>query len=100
MQCVAICIKNACNNKTILRLDKQDFIEYWDSIVKSMNAAIDFFLKHFGVVVSKLLPYDILLVPFTYYFYGANNKTPSEQKIKYLKDYFLRSVFNQRFTEG
>lgn len=100
LQCVAICIKNACNNKTILRLDKQDFIEYWDSIVKSMNAAIDFFLKHFGVVVSKLLPYDILLVPFTYYFYGANNKTPSEQKIKYLKDYFLRSVFNQRFTEG
>ena len=100
LQCVAICIKNACNNKTILRLDKQDFIEYWDSIVKSMNAAIDFFLKHFGVVVSKLLPYDALLVPFTYYFYGANNKTPSEQKIKYLKDYFWRSVFNQRFTEG
>lgn len=65
LQCVAICIKNACNNKTILRLDKQDFIEYWDSIVKSMNAAIDFFKKHFGVVVSKLLPYDALLVPFT-----------------------------------
>ena len=43
LQCVAICIKNACNNKTILRLDKQDFIEYWDSIVKSMNAAVDFF---------------------------------------------------------
>ena len=59
-----------------------------------------FFKKHFGVVVSKLLPYDALLVPFTYYFYGANNKTPSEQKIKYLKDYFWRSVFNQRFTEG
>ena len=42
-----------------------------------INKAIEFFKKHFGVVVSKLLPYDALLVPFTYYFYENNNKTPS-----------------------
>lgn len=101
LQCVAICIKKSCKNKEILKLGKKDFIENWNSITKSMKAAIDCFRnKHFGATVSKLLPYDALLVPFTYYFYINNNKSPDGDKLKYLKDYFWRSVFNQRFTEG
>ena len=101
LQCVAMCLKKSCKNKIILKLKREDFVNSWDSIVKSMNAAIEFFQKAFGIAVSKLLPYDALLVPFTYFFYLNKNKTPSKEiTIKYLKDYFWRCVFNQRFTEG
>ena len=100
LQCMAICKNKSCKNRDILHLEKKFFIDNWDSIVKSMNAAIDYMKAHFGVQVSKLLPYDALLVPFTYYFYTNKNKTPNEDARKKLQDYFWRTVFNQRFTEG
>lgn len=100
LQCVSICLKNSCKNKDILNLKKSDFIDNFESIKKSMSKAIDYLKNPFGAVASKILPYDALLVPFTYYFYNNNNKTPNEFAREHLRDYFWRCVLNQRFTEG
>ena len=101
LQCIAICLKKSCKNKIILKLDKKDFLENWESIIKSLKAAIEHFRSKYGAIASKLLPYDALLVPFTYYFHkNENKKIGDDKKAKHLQDYFWRCVFNQRFTEG
>lgn len=102
LQAVSICLNSSrsCKNKDIFAIKKDDFIANWDAVIKSINASIDHFKNHYGIAVSKLLPYDALIVPFTYFFFNNNNKKPTEKQDLYLRDYFWRCVFNQRFTEG
>lgn len=104
LQAIAMCINKttmnkSCKRKDILKLDKQQFIKGWEDVDKAFDEAIDYFKSFFNIPVSKLLPYDALLVPFVYYFY-INKKKPEGKSATYLKDYFWRAVFSKRFTEG
>ncbi len=49
--------------------------------------------------MSQLLPYDGLLVPFTYYFYNHKDRPINEQQ-SLLQDYFWRVVLNSRFSNS
>lgn len=101
MQCVSACIKHGCKNKDILSIDKVSFSSTWPEVIKSLNKAIDYLRTNYGVAASKMLPYDSLLVPYTYFFYkNGNKKINDENTKKYLQDYFWRCVMTQRFTEG
>lgn len=99
LQAVAICSQNACGRNDILHLPREDFIQIWDKVDKAFDNAIDYFKSMYGIPVSKLLPYDSLLVPFVYYFYKHPTK-PSGKAKEYLMDYFWRTVIGTRFTEG
>ncbi|HIT90411.1 MAG TPA: hypothetical protein IAC41_08350 [Candidatus Merdenecus merdavium] len=82
-----------------MSIDKQAFIDAWNDVDKAFDEVIDFMKSNYGIPVSKLLPYDALLVPFVYYFY-KNKKKPEGENARNLKDYFWRCVLNKRFTEG
>ena len=99
LQAVAICIQKSCKRKEILKLDKKAFIDIWDDVDTAFDSAIDFLKSSYGIPVSKLLPYDAILVPFVYYFYNKKYK-PEGKSADYLKDYFWRAVLTKRFTEG
>lgn len=99
LQAISICLCKDCKKQTILSLDKNKFIEIWDDVDKAFDMTIDYFKSTFGIPVSRLIPYDALIVPFVYFFY-KNKNNPSGEKQQYLKDYFWRSSFSQRFTEG
>lgn len=100
LQAVSMCIQKACRKKDILSLNKQSVIEIWDNIDKAFDEVIDYVKGFYGIPVSKLLPYDALLVPLVYFFYLNNNKKPVGKQILWLQDYFWRCVFSKRFTEG
>ena len=101
MQTISVCLKKSCKNKDILTIDKTTFCNSWPKVIKSLNKAIDHLKLNYGVAASKMLPYDSLIVPFTYYFFkNGNKKITSENTKKQLKDYFWRCVMCQRFTEG
>lgn len=100
LQTVAICLKDSCVRGDILSIKRSDFIKIWPDVTKALNSTIDFFRKKYHIPVSKLMPYDSLIVPFAYYFYKNNNKRPTGNADKWLKDYFWRSVLTKRFTEG
>lgn len=99
LQAMCAVIKGTCTGKDILSLNKDDFIAEWDSVNKAFSSAIDYFKNAYGVVVSRLIPYDALLVPFVYYFRHHPNKPTGVEK-DYLQDYFWRCVVSTRFTEG
>ena len=99
LQAVSVCIQKSCKRKEILGLDKEKFIKVWDRVDTAFDSTIDFLKSSYGIPVSRMLPYDAILVPFVYYFYKKKKK-PEGRSADYLKDYFWRAVLTKRFTEG
>lgn len=99
LQSVAMCIDKQCTKKSILKLDKNEFIDNWDKVADSIERTVDYFRTFFRIPVSNLLPYNSLIVPFTYYFYHHKDKPLDAQK-DYLQDYFWRASLSERFSNA
>lgn len=99
LQTLSVILKKECTRKVILNLKKEDIIECWDSTVDSIKKSIDYFKNFYRIPVSQLLPYNALIVPFSYYFFKMKDK-PTGDKQKYLQDYFWRCSLSGRFSSS
>ncbi len=90
---------NECKRKIILQLDKQKIIDTWDDVVSALKESIDYFRSVYRIPVSTLLPYDALLVPFSYFFYYQKEK-PKGKQIKYLDEFFWRISLSFRYSSS
>ena len=97
LQAVSVCLTKECSKKQILKLNKDDFINIWDKVISALESAVDYFRSFYRIPVSQLLPYDSLLVPFTYFFFHHKD-IPLDQKQDFLQDYFWRVVLTSRFS--
>ena len=88
-----------CKRKVILQLDKKAIIKSWDSVISALKEAIDYLRSVYLIPVSALLPYDSLLVPFSYFFYHNKNK-PSSQQSKFLEEFFWRVSLSRRYSSS
>ena len=91
-----------CKRKTILQLEKQNIIDTWDDVISALKESIDYFRSVYRIPVSAILPYDSLLVPFSYFFY-IQKDNPKGVQIKYLEEFFWRASLSHRYsgaTEG
>ena len=86
-----------CKRKTILNLSKQEIIDTWDDAISALKDSIDYFRTTYRIPVSRLLPYDSLLVPFSYFFYKKGDKPEGEQK-KFLEEFFWRMSLSYRYS--
>ncbi|OOP74667.1 DUF4357 domain-containing protein [Clostridium beijerinckii] len=100
LQLISLILTGNCKGKTILSLKKEYVINIWDNIIVSIKAAIDYVRSTFAVPSSKLLPYDVLLIPIAYYFYRNNNKSPVGKHNKHLMDMFWRYSLMQRYNNA
>jgi hypothetical protein len=99
LQTASIILAKDCSKKQILRLDKVKFIEAWDDVVNAIASAIEYFKFNYRIPVSQLLPYNALIVVFSYFFYKHNDK-PDEEQQKYLQDLFWRISLTGRYSSG
>lgn len=99
LQIIAVLLSGECTGKKILKLDKYQFIDVWSRALDATFKAIEFFRHNFRIPVSKLLPYNGLLVPFAYFFFHHPSK-PVGEKQKYLEDFFWRIVVTERYSTG
>lgn len=88
-----------CKRKTILGLNKQDVIDKWPDVISALRQSIDYFRTVYGIPVSKLLPYDALLVPFGYFFYH-NENNPSALQAGYLRELFWKISLSYRYSSS
>jgi len=98
LQIISILLVKDVTRKQILKLKKDDFIAIWPKAVDSLKRSIDF-LRGYGVPVSRLLPYNALLVPFSYFFYHHKN-SPSGGTVRLLGDFFWRCSLGFRYSNG
>jgi len=99
LQIISLILKKDCTRKQILKLDKQEFIDTWEPVKVAVKKAIDYFKNQYGIPVSKILPYDALLAPFSYFFYYHPDR-PLDEKKEYLQDFFWRVSLSERYSSG
>lgn len=87
-----------CKRSVILGLDKLDIINNWDLAISALNESIDYFRNNLRIPVSRLLPYDALLVPFSYFFFYNKNLQPGAVQHLYLKEFFWRMSLSHRYS--
>ncbi|MBN2836699.1 MAG: DUF262 domain-containing protein [Candidatus Delongbacteria bacterium] len=88
-----------CKRKVILQLDKQNIIDVWDDVISALEDSIDYFRSVYRIPVSAILPYDSLLVPFSYFFYFQKDN-PQGNQIKYLEEFFWRMSLSFRYSSS
>ncbi len=88
-----------CKRKVILQLDKQEIIDVWDDVISALKDSIDYFRSVYRIPVSSLLPYDSLLVPFSYFFYKNKNQ-PTGDQAKFLEEFFWRVSLSFRYSSS
>lgn len=88
-----------CKRKVVLQLDKQSIIDIWNDVISALKESIDYFRSVYRIPVSTLLPYDALLVPFSYFFYFQKEK-PKGKQIKYLEEFFWRISLSYRYSSS
>ncbi|TWI72214.1 hypothetical protein LZ24_01620 [Desulfobotulus alkaliphilus] len=98
LQVVAILLEKDCTRKQILKLEKQRFIDIWNEATDCIKKSVDFF-RGYGIVVSRILPYNALIVPFSYFFY-LHKKNPIGSMKKRLEDFFWRASLGFRYSSG
>ena len=69
LQCVAAHICNEIGRRDILRLDKYLFIESWDTVKNGLFVTVDYLRSELGISVSRILPYNSLLIPLTWFLF-------------------------------
>lgn len=99
LQTVSMILEKECKRKTILKLNKKNFIDIWNDTVSSIESAVDYFRSYYRIPVSQLLPYNALIVPFAYFFYHHKDK-PTGNKQKFLEDFFWRISLGTRYSSA
>lgn len=98
LQLIALILDGECGKKAILRLDRDRFIDHWDAAVDALASAADYFRGTYRIPVSKLLPFNALLVPFAYFFYHHDKDKPDPQQKLLLEDFFWRCSLGGRYS--
>ena len=96
---VSLMLKKECKRKIILSLTREEFINIWIYAVDAIERSVDYFRGFFRIPVSQLLPYNALIVPFAYFFYRHKDR-PTDQKQKYLEDFFWRCSLSNRYSSS
>jgi len=100
LQCVSAHLCKQIRRKDILKLNKKDFIKEWDTVKHGIFSSVDYLRSHLRVRVSRLLPYNILLVPFSYFFIRNDGKKPTKIQDKLLTQYFWWASLSSRFSSA
>ncbi|GAB1792600.1 GmrSD restriction endonuclease domain-containing protein [Priestia megaterium] len=99
LQTISVILVRECTRKNILKLDKQSFIDIWDDVVDAIERSVEYFRNYYRIPVSKILPYNALIVPFSYFFYNHPDKPVNDIK-NYLDDFFWRVSLSERYSSS
>ncbi|MBE9208876.1 DUF262 domain-containing protein [Nostoc sp. LEGE 06077] len=99
LQVVSIILSKECKRQVILKLDKNSFIDIWDKAIDSIERSVEYFRNFYRIPVSQLLPYNALIIPFSYFFFHHEDK-PTDDKRKYLEDFFWRCSLSGRYSSS
>jgi hypothetical protein len=99
LQLIALILKKECKKQIILKIGKKEFIDLWPAAVSALEQSVEYFRSRFGIPVSALLPYNALLVPFSYYFFHHPDN-PNAMQRKQLEDFFWRVSLGGRYSSS
>ena len=99
LQLVSLLLSRDCKKQTILKLEKDKFIDTWPKAIDAIERAVEYFRNAYRIPVSHLLPYNALLATFGYFFYHHPDK-PNTRQQKLLEDFFWRTSLGGRYSSA
>jgi len=99
LQLISLILKKECKKQVILKIDKAEFIDTWPKAIEALEQAVEYFRNRYGIAVSALLPYNALLVPFSYYFFHHPDAASAVHR-KNLEDFFWRVSLGGRYSSA
>ena len=100
LQAISAILERETKQRTILGLDKQEFIDTWPKASRAFVRSVDYLRDTIGVPISKLLPYRTILVPMTYFFYNTRRAIPPRKAHNCLVDYFWRTSLAEHYSQS
>ena len=100
LHCVAANVSGSIKRRDILRIGRDQFIESWETTINGLFEAIDYLRTHLGVGVSRILPYNALLIPFSCFFVQQGNRVISADQHALLRQYFYWASLSNRFRSS
>jgi len=100
LQCLSAHLAGGITHKDLVSLDRVAVANAWPHVRETIFAAVEHLQSHLGVAVSRLLPYPVLLVPFSRFFDKNDLKHATPEQSAWLRDYFYRVSLSNRFTSG
>lgn len=100
LQALSLCVRKGCTREDVLKLTLEDMTENWDKVNAAFDLAIDHLKSYFSICASALMPYDVLIIPFVYFFFRNGKSSVSENQQRRLADYFWRTALSQRFSNA
>lgn len=67
--------------------------------IDAIERSVEYFRNFYRIPVSQLLPYNALIIPFSYFFFHHKDK-PTDDKQKYLEDFFWRCSLSGRYSSS
>lgn len=100
LQCVAGVIQEAVQRKDILSIKKGKIEESWESVLESLRLALDFLRSNLRVSHAKVLPYNAIVVPFTYFFHASAAKHQTDEVRHTLVKWFWKASVSNRYDSA
>ena len=99
LQVISLILTKECKRKVILNISRDEFIEAWDKAKDAIERSVEYFRSYYRIPVSQLLPYNALVVPFSYFFFHHHDK-PTDKKKEFLEDFFWRCSLSGRYSSS
>ena len=99
LRCISVILIGECKSSHIYNLPKNDFIAVFPHVIECIDRAIDFFRSVYKIPVLGLLPYEDLIVLFSYFFHLHKNR-PDQAIAEWLEDIFWRISLTGRYSSG
>lgn len=100
LQAIAAHCCGKIKRQDILRIKKSDFIDNWKIVKEGIFHAVNFLREDLSIRTSHFLPYDSILVTFSYFFIRNKFQRPSAIQRTLLQQYVFWVALNNRFTSG
>ncbi|MBD2425657.1 DUF262 domain-containing protein [Phormidium sp. FACHB-1136] len=79
LQVISLILTKECKRQVILNIRKDEFINTWDKAKDAIERTVEYFKNCYRIPVSQLLPYNALIVPFSYFFFHHPDKLDSHK---------------------
>ncbi len=102
IQAIAVIVSRSAKRSAVLKLGVPDIVEHWESVVMGLAEALRMFRHECGVLVSKLFPYNTMLVTMgAAWRFVKEAKGPDEgaRRAK-MRRWFWCSVFSQAYENS
>lgn len=100
LQLISLILNRSAKRKSILSIDKKEFITEWSESIESLKKAIELMRSYLKIPALQILPYSALLVAFAYFFRLNGSKQHTANQAQNLSKYFFRSAFGGRFSSS